>query len=345
MRFLYSFVPCLIVAGPSFGQDQQPNPEEKSPAAAPPVALEVGDILPPVALEDLTQSQARSFSDFYGRAVLLEFFAHWCAPCAQTVPHLNELQAKYGPRGLSVVGVTTDNGKKTLPWIEKHGVEYAWGRDTSGALHQMFQIKSIPAAVLIDAFGTVAWTGDPRRLKEETLEAVLPDTLERPTWDWPEDARPLVGFLERAELATALQEAEKLSAREGFDPQALVRGRIAKLVARFDGLVDDANYLRAFELGERLDKGLAGLPEGTKLSARLEELRSDPEIARRVSEEKSIDLLEARAGALRKAAEAEVLRTDVAAFLDSKPGEEFERRAKILLDMLDRGLAKAKKRS
>jgi len=298
-----------------------------------------------VVIEDLSQTQARSFSEFYGRAVLFEFFAYWCAPCAQTVPHLNELQAKYGARGLSVVGVTTDNGKKTLPWVEKNGVEYAWGRDTSGELHQLFQIQAIPSAVLIDAFGTVVWTGDPRRLNDETLEGVLADTLERPVWEWPEDARPIAGLLERAEFATALQEAEKLPALEGFDLQGLVRGRIAPLLARFDGLVDSAEYGAAFELGERLEKGLATLPEGTKLNARLGELRSDPEITRAVSEEKSIDGLEARAGALRKAVDAQQLRTDVAAFLDSKPGERFGRRAKILLDMLDRGLAKAKKKS
>jgi len=348
MRLLLSTLSSLLVATQLIGQLQEepaPAPATTTAPSPPPLALEVGDRLPHVVLEELSQTRARSFSEFYGRAVLIEFFAHWCAPCAQSVPHLNELQAKYGARGLSVVAVTTDKSKKTQSWIEKNGVEYAWGRDVSGELHHLFQVQSIPSAALIDAFGTVAWTGDPRRLKEEMIEGVLADTLAQPVWEWPEEARPVVGLLEKGEFATALQESEKLPAREGFDLPALVRGRIGPLLARFEGLVDEAEYAAAFELGARLEKGLAALPEGAKLCARMEALRSDPEITRAVSEETTMDVLEARAGALRKPADAQQLRKEVAAFMESKPAEKFERRAKILLDALDRGLAKVGKKS
>jgi thiol-disulfide isomerase/thioredoxin len=339
MRFPLSALLSSIVAGASFGQD----PEVKEPAPAPPQrALEVGDPLPPVVLEGLTQTPARSFSEFYGRAVLLDFFGYWCAPCAQIVPQTNELQAKYGPRGLSVVGVTTVGGKKTLAWVEKNGLEYAWGCDSSAVLNGLFQIQGIPWAVLIDPFGTVAWIGDPRRLKEETIESALANALERPVWEWPEEARPLAGSLGRAEFASALRESEKLPAHEGFDFQGLVGGRIAPLLERFDGLIEGGEYTQALELGERLEKGLETLPEGEELGARLEGLRSDPEIVRFVSAEKCIEAFEARAGALRKPADAEQLRAEVAAFFDTKPPERFERRAKILLDMLDKNLAKAK---
>lgn len=36
-----------------------------------------GDSLPPVALEDFGQTKAKTFEDFSGRAVLIEFFAYW----------------------------------------------------------------------------------------------------------------------------------------------------------------------------------------------------------------------------------------------------------------------------
>jgi peroxiredoxin len=351
MRLLLSTFTPALVALPLLGQAQErtpgQTPEEKAHVPAPSQprpALRVGDGLPPVLIEELSQTRARSFSEFYGRVVLLEFFAYWCAPCAQSVPHLNKLQAKYGARGLSVLAVTTDASKKTLPWIEKHGIEYAWGRDPSGELHRLFQVQAIPFAALIDSFGMVAWTGDPRRLREETIESALVDALPQPVWEWPEEALPLAGLLERADFATALREVEKVPAREGFDPEALVRGRIAPLVARFEALVDGQDYSAAFKLGERLEKGLATLPEGTKLKARLEVLRSDPEITRSVSAEASVTMMEARIGALRKPADAQQLRDEVAAFLDSKPPEKFERRAKILLDTLERGLAKVGKK-
>jgi hypothetical protein len=243
-----------------------------------------------------------------------------------------------------VLAVTTDTAKKTMPWIEKHGVEYAWGRDASGELHRLFQVQAIPSAALIDPFGTVAWIGDPRRLREETIEGALVDALPQPVWEWPEEARALAGLLLEAEFATALREAGKLPAREGFDLAALVRGRIGPLVARFERLVEEAEYGAALELGERLEKGLATLPEGAAVQTRMEGLRSDPEITRTVAAEASVTVLEERLGTLRKPADAQQLRDDVAAFLDTKPPEKFERRAKILLDTLERGLAKAGKK-
>ena len=341
MRLSLSILGSVLAAAPLLGQEQE---ETAAPAAAPRVqpALDVGDSLPLVAVEELAQTPARSFTEFYGRAVLIEFFAHWCPPCAQSVPHLNELHREFGPRGLSIVAVTTEGAKKTLPWIEKYECEYAWGRDP-GELHRLFQIQTIPSAVLVDPYGTVQWKGDPRRLRSETIEGALAGVLPKPVWEWPEAARPLAGQLARAEFAAALQAAEELPADEGFDAAALVRARIPPMVARFESLVEGKDYVTAFKLGERLEKGLASLPEGAQIAARLNELRADPEITRVVTAEARIDELEARIGAVRKQAEAKALRDDVAAYMDSKPGERFERRAKVLLDSLDRSLAKAKK--
>lgn len=45
--------------------------------AAPAQAQAPGSKLPPVELEGLAQTGAKSFDDFLGRAVLLEFFAYW----------------------------------------------------------------------------------------------------------------------------------------------------------------------------------------------------------------------------------------------------------------------------
>lgn len=300
-------------------------------------------MLPTVTIEELSQAKAASFSEFYGRVVLIEFFAHWCGPCALSVPHLNELQQKYGARGFSVVAVTTEPTKKTVPWIEKHKVEYSWGRDASGELHRLFQVRSIPSAALIDSFGMVQWIGDPRRLREDLIEKALAEAFPKPIWEWPEDARSLAPLLERGQFATALQEAAKLPPRDGFDPQTIVRGRVAPLVARFDGLVERKEYGDAFRLGERLEKGLATLAEGEQLSARLNGLRADPEIVRHVAAETRLLELETRTNTLRNLGDAKLLRGEVAAFLESKPGPQFEPRAKIVLDALDRGIEKAEK--
>ena len=43
----------------------------------PAVAQGVGTPIPKIELEGYSQTGAKSFDDFYGRAVLIEFFAHW----------------------------------------------------------------------------------------------------------------------------------------------------------------------------------------------------------------------------------------------------------------------------
>ncbi|NUP97743.1 MAG: hypothetical protein HUU28_16405 [Planctomycetaceae bacterium] len=45
--------------------------------SAPARAQAVGSKLPPVELEGLSQTGAKTYDDFLGRAVLLEFFAYW----------------------------------------------------------------------------------------------------------------------------------------------------------------------------------------------------------------------------------------------------------------------------
>jgi thiol-disulfide isomerase/thioredoxin len=48
-------------------------------------------------------------SDFKGKAVVLNFWATWCAPCKIEIPWFVELQKQYGPQGLEIVGVDMDD--------------------------------------------------------------------------------------------------------------------------------------------------------------------------------------------------------------------------------------------
>jgi thiol-disulfide isomerase/thioredoxin len=116
---------------------------------------------------------------FKGKVVLLDFWATWCAPCRKSMPDLQALHAKFGSRGLVVLGVSIDEGKakqkaRDLVAKKKYGYRFAF----DDAAWQRYGVKAIPAAFLLDRQGQIVaqWTGlpaDPAEL-EEKIAALLP---------------------------------------------------------------------------------------------------------------------------------------------------------------------------
>jgi len=53
--------------------------------------------------------QPLQLSSYRGKVVLLDFWATWCVPCKEEIPHLVEFQQKYGDRGLQVIGISMDD--------------------------------------------------------------------------------------------------------------------------------------------------------------------------------------------------------------------------------------------
>src|SRR2546430_1576728 len=47
----------------------------------------------------------QTLADLNGKAVILDFWATYCPPCRQEIPHLNSLIAKYGADNLQIVGL------------------------------------------------------------------------------------------------------------------------------------------------------------------------------------------------------------------------------------------------
>ena len=119
---------------------------------------------------------------FKGKVVLLDFWATWCAPCRRSMPDLEALHAKFGPRGLVVLGVSIDEGNaqkkaRELVTKKKFGYRFAFDRVDDPAWVR-FGVQAIPAAFLLDADGRIVaqWTGIPGDAAEmeEKISALLP---------------------------------------------------------------------------------------------------------------------------------------------------------------------------
>lgn len=79
-----------------------------------------GKLEPDLKLKDLNGNEV-SLADLKGKVVFVNFWATWCDPCRVEIPWLIEMQAKYGPRGFTVVGVAMDDEGKSVvaPFVAK----------------------------------------------------------------------------------------------------------------------------------------------------------------------------------------------------------------------------------
>jgi len=85
---------------------------------------DTGKPVPQIKLKDL-QGREVSLADLKGKVVLLNFWATWCDPCRVEIPWLIDMQAKYGPKGFTVVGVAMDDeGQSAVaPFVLKERFE------------------------------------------------------------------------------------------------------------------------------------------------------------------------------------------------------------------------------
>ncbi|HKQ05204.1 MAG TPA: TlpA disulfide reductase family protein [Blastocatellia bacterium] len=81
--------------------------------------------LPEVHLVDFDGKPVKADS-LKGSVYVFDFWATWCGPCLLEIPVWNQLQAKYGDKGLKVIGVTMASGdaKEVKPFVAKRNMKY-----------------------------------------------------------------------------------------------------------------------------------------------------------------------------------------------------------------------------
>lgn len=93
-----------------------------------------------------------------GQVVLVNFWATWCGPCRQEMPHLNRLYDKYRNSGFTLLAVNIDDDPRTaMATAAKMGLRFPVLLDTDKTVSKRYDLGSMPATVLIDRDGKVRY--------------------------------------------------------------------------------------------------------------------------------------------------------------------------------------------
>jgi thiol-disulfide isomerase/thioredoxin len=102
--------------------------------------------------------RAVSLDDLAGKVVLIDFWATWCGPCREALPHVREIAKKFSGQPLVVMSISLDKDEaKWREFVGKNEMTWTQARDDGfeGKVATTFGIHAIPATFTIDADGVL----------------------------------------------------------------------------------------------------------------------------------------------------------------------------------------------
>jgi thiol-disulfide isomerase/thioredoxin len=133
-------------------------------------------------LEDLEGNMVK-LSDLKGKIVFLNFWATWCPPCREEMPHMQAFYDKYKDKDIVVLAVNPNQvenqgindgakaEKKAREYVEKQGFTFPVLLDRDDSAWAVYQQRGIPANYVIDTEGTVKYLKPGAFASVEEMEA------------------------------------------------------------------------------------------------------------------------------------------------------------------------------
>jgi thiol-disulfide isomerase/thioredoxin len=143
------------------------------------IGIPVGETPPAVTVENLNGDSV-ALSQWIGKKpVIVEFWASWCPICAELLPRMEAAHKKYGDRvAFLVVAVAVNESRNTVRrHLAEHPMPFTFVWDGNGAAVRAFQAPSTSYIAVLDATGTVVYTGVG---EDQNIEAAMETALRRP---------------------------------------------------------------------------------------------------------------------------------------------------------------------
>ena len=91
-----------------------------------------------------------------GNVVMVNFWATWCVPCREEMPHLQALYERYNSLGFELLAVNVeDNPAGARKWLEETPVTFPVLFDPKNEVTKLFKVQTMPTTVLVGRDGTM----------------------------------------------------------------------------------------------------------------------------------------------------------------------------------------------
>lgn len=105
-----------------------------------------------------TDGRRATLEDLRGQVVVLDFWATYCPPCREEIPHLVRLQKQFGPQGLKVIGLNVggeEDRPKVPEFVKLYKIQYQLADPEDETVSSFLLTDDIPQTFVIDRQGRV----------------------------------------------------------------------------------------------------------------------------------------------------------------------------------------------
>ena len=137
--------------------------------------VKIGQTVPDIKFDTILnthEKKVETVAGLKGKIIWLEFWATWCSPCVEAMPHLQELQKQFEGR-LQVITISTEKEKRVKQFITNRPSNLWFAVDTADKFSELFPYRTIPHAVLIDQAGKVIAITEPGNITHDIIADVL----------------------------------------------------------------------------------------------------------------------------------------------------------------------------
>jgi len=139
--------------------------------------LRTGDVAPEFQLAQVVEGPELdkiNWEALKGKVVVLEFWATWCAPCIDAIPHLNELADHFKDKPIQFISIAKRDSLSRVRGLLRRKPMRGWVvLDEVAKTADLYGARAIPHSAIIDKEGKFVGAFYPGRITEKVLQNIL----------------------------------------------------------------------------------------------------------------------------------------------------------------------------